>query len=463
MTIRRVLIANRGEIAVRIIAACRLLGIETVVAASEADRTSLPARLADRSVCIGPSAPGASYLNVDLLVAAARGTNADALHPGYGFLAESPDLAEACQAHGITFVGPRPDQIRQMGDKLEARVRARRLGIPTLPGTESVRSSAEAIDAADRVGYPVMLKASAGGGGRGMKVVARADEMRPAFDAAAAEARAAFGDETLYLERFLPNARHVEVQVLGDSHGRVIHLGDRDCSVQRRHQKLIEEAPAPGLADTLRERIRQAAVTLARDLGYENAGTVEFILDQDAQEFYFLEMNTRLQVEHPVTEMITGIDIVGEQFRVARGERLRFAQEDIVFRGHAIECRINAESPGDGFRPSPGLIVDWRPPIGPNVRVDSHCHAGYTVPRFYDSLLAKLIVYGTDRSEAVDRMRRALGWFSITGVDTTIAFLHFLLGQPEFADGRVHTRLASEVMARAAPPAAVGAGEDREG
>jgi len=446
LTVSRVLIANRGEIAVRIIRACEALGIETVLAFSEADRDSLPVRIAGRAVCIGPANTTDSYLNIKAIVSAALGTGSDAIHPGYGFLAESPELAQACAAQGITFVGPRPEQIQEMGNKLQARALARQYGLPILPGSEKVHSYAEAAKLAERIGLPVMMKAAAGGGGRGMKIVMDYGEMQQMFGSASAEARAAFGDDSLYLERYIPNARHIEVQVLGDRFGNVIHLGERDCSLQRRHQKLVEESPAPAITEELREEIRQAGVTLARNIRYENAGTVEFIVDQDAEKFYFLEMNTRIQVEHPVSEMITGIDLVQEQFRVARGERLRFSQSDVIFRGHAIECRINAELPAEGFRPSPGRIVEWNPPQGPNIRLDTHCYAGYTIPMYYDSMLGKLIVYGTDRTEALARMRRALEQFSVSGIGTTLTFLHFVMGHPEFEAGRVNTNLVEQLV-----------------
>jgi acetyl-CoA carboxylase biotin carboxylase subunit len=447
MGIARVLIANRGEIALRIIRACQSLGIETVLAASEADRDSLPARLADRTICIGPAQASESYLNVNVLLTAALATGADALHPGYGFLAESAELAQACAAENIIFVGPTAAQIRQMGNKLQARTLARAAGVPMLPGSEQVRSAQEAGAVADGIGFPVMLKAAAGGGGRGMKIVARRADIAAMFSSAAAEARAAFGDDTLYLERYIAHARHIEVQVLGDLFGTIIHLGERDCSLQRRHQKVVEEAPAPLLSDARRDEVRQAAVKLAAGIAYQNAGTVEFILDQETQEFFFLEMNTRIQVEHPVTESITGIDIVQEQFRIAAGEKLRLQQSDIVFRGHAIECRINAEEPLQGFRPSPGRIAQWQPPEGPNIRLDSHCYAGYVVPVFYDSLLGKLIVYGSDRNEAIDRMRRALEHFSIEGIGTTLPFLRFALSHPDFVAGNVSTTLVDRMIA----------------
>jgi acetyl-CoA carboxylase, biotin carboxylase subunit len=446
MMIARVLIANRGEIAVRIVHACQALGIETVVAVSDADRDSAAARLADRVVCIGPARAADSYLNINAIVAAARGTGSQAVHPGYGFLAENPRLAEACASEGLKFVGPTAAQIREMGNKLQARALARDCGVPLLGGSEEVRTPQEAAGIANRLGFPVMLKAAAGGGGRGIKIVSDHNSIEQMFTAAAAEARSAFGDDTLYLEKYIRNARHIEVQILGDSHGNIIQLGERDCSLQRRHQKIVEEAPAPDIPEALRQAIRDAAVTLGRKIAYENAGTVEFLVDQDAEDFFFLEMNTRIQVEHPVTEMITGIDLVQEQLRIARGERLRFAQNDVVFRGHAIECRINAESPKDGFRPHPGRITAWLPPEGPNIRLDSHCSTGYTVPMYYDSMLGKLIVYGSDRAEAVARMRRALELFQISGIPTTLPFLHFIMTHADFIDGKVSTRLVEQMI-----------------
>jgi acetyl-CoA carboxylase biotin carboxylase subunit len=446
MMVSRVLIANRGEIAVRVIQACRGLGIQTVLAVSEADRDSMPARLADRTVCIGPASASASYLNYKAIVTAALGTGADAVHPGYGFLAESPELAEACAAEGLTFIGPTAKQIRLMGNKLQARLLARACNVPVLHGSEKVHSYEEAAALAQEIGLPVMMKAAAGGGGRGMKIVADYKDLPQMFAAASAEARSAFGDDTFYLERFVPNARHIEVQVLGDRFGNIVHLGERDCSLQRRHQKVVEEAPAPDISAARRAEIHAAAVALARNIGYEGAGTVEFIFDQDARSFYFLEMNTRIQVEHPVSEMITGIDLVQEQLRIARGETLRFSQADVVMRGHAIECRITAEIATEGFRPSPGRITAWRPPQGPNIRLDTHCYEGYTVPIFYDSMLGKLIVYGIDRAEAVERMRRALEQFTIAGVGNILPFLRFVMGHPDVVAGRVNTHLIANLI-----------------
>jgi acetyl-CoA carboxylase biotin carboxylase subunit len=448
MAISKVLIANRGEIALRVIRACQELGIETVLATSDADRDSLPARLADRAICIGPARSADSYLRHDAIVAAALGSGADAIHPGYGFLAESPDLADACAAEGLTFVGPTADHMRKMGNKIQARLLAQAAGVPTLAGSQKIASREDAVAIAERVGFPLILKAAAGGGGRGMKVVTERKDIEQTFMSASAEAGAAFGDPTLYLEKFIPNARHIEVQVLGDRFGNVIHIGERDCSLQRRHQKIVEEGPAPAITDALRDEIRSAAVTLARNIDYENAGTVEFIYDEDDKRFYFLEMNTRIQVEHPVSETITGIDLVQEQFRIAEGQRLRMSQSDVVFRGHAIECRINAEVAEEGFRPNAGLIDRWEPPVGPNIRVDTHCYPGYRVPMFYDSMLAKLIVYGSTRTEAIERMRSALDRFVITGVGTTIPFLRFMIRQDAFARGAVTTHLIDDLMPR---------------
>ena len=440
MAIKRLLVANRGEIAVRIIRACRTLGIESVAVFSEADRESLPVRLADRAVCIGAARSAESYLKVESLIATALGTGSDALHPGYGFLAEKPELAEACAQNGVTFVGPRAETILQMGNKLLARSTVKEFGVPLVPGSDNVRDFQAAAGVAEEIGFPVLLKAAAGGGGKGIKIVQEQSELQTAFETAAAEARSAFGDPTLYLERYVPNARHIEVQVIGDKFGSVVHLGERDCSLQRRYQKVVEEAPAACIPVELRERIRAAGLTVAKEIKYENAGTVEFIYDQDREDFFFLEMNTRIQVEHPVTEMITGLDLVREQIRVAGGERLSFSQDDVSFRGHAIECRVTAEAPWQGFRPSPGKLADWRPPEGPGVRLDTHCFPGYLVPPFYDSLLAKLIVYDVDRDQAVARMKSALRDFAVAGIDTTLPFLAAVMEEPDYARGMVNTQ-----------------------
>ncbi len=445
--VRRLLVANRGEIAVRILRACESLGIESVVIVSQADRDSLPARMAGRAICIGPAAARDSYLKIDSVVHAAIATGCDALHPGYGFLAEQPKLAKACEDNGVVFVGPRSETVHRMGNKLEARQIAEQCGVPLLPGSKSIESAARAVEIAQAIGYPVLLKAAAGGGGRGMKVAHDADAVRSGFETASAEARAAFGDATLYMERFVANARHVEVQVLGDRAGNVIHLGERDCSVQRRYQKIIEESPAPLIATELRDRIRAAAVKLAREVGYESAGTLEFLVDAAAGEFYFLEMNTRIQVEHPVTEMVSGVDIVKEQIAIASGRPLSVAQSTVSLTGHAIEARVNAESPAHGFRPSPGRLAEWVAPDGPGIRVDTHCYPGYLVPPYYDSLLAKVIAHGADREQAIERLSQALDQFVILGVDTTIPFVRRLLGEPVFRAGRMHTRWAEDVLA----------------
>ncbi len=451
MSIARVLVANRGEIALRVIKACRELGIESVIAVSEADRESLPARTADRAVCIGPPRSSESYLKVESIIAAALGTKSDAVHPGYGFLAEKPELAEACEKHGVKFIGPKPDSIRQMGNKLAARALVSEYRIPVVPGSPNVGSLKEGFALAESIGFPVLLKAAAGGGGRGIKIVTDASELQRAFEMATAEAKAAFGDATLYIERYLPNARHIEVQILGDQSGNVIHVGERDCSLQRRYQKVVEEALAYSIPEQVRKKIRTAAVTAAKNIRYENAGTIEFILDQESEKFYFLEMNTRIQVEHPVTEMITGVDLVQEQISIANGQRLSYKQSDIRFSGHAIECRITAESPQDEFRPSPGVITEWHPPEGKGIRVDSHCFEGYFVPPFYDSLLAKLITHGADRHEAMKRMGEALESFRVNGIATTIPFLGFLLHQQDYISGKVNTRWVERKLEQFVP------------
>jgi len=444
--ISRVLIANRGEIAVRIIRACRDMGIETVAAVSEADKESLPARMADRAVCIGPPPSSGSYLKVGTIISAALGTGAGAIHPGYGFLAEQPDLVEACTQYGLIFIGPKADNIKKMGDKLLARKMAGDLGVPVIPGSDMVRDLKEVMKAADKVGYPVLLKAAAGGGGKGIKIVMQPGDVKTVFDEASAEARASFGDDKLYIEHYIPNARHIEVQIVGDRFGNFAHLFERDCSLQRRYQKMLEEAPSPAVSTQIREEICRAALTIAEYIEYENAGTVEFILDKDNGRFYFLEMNTRIQVEHPVTEMITGIDLVKEQIRVAGGHPLSFSQEEICLTGHAIECRINAELPEAGFRPSPGRITQWRPPEGPGIRVDSHCYPGYFVPPYYDSLLAKVITAGRDRFQAIERMHYALNNFIVSGVDSTIPFHQFILKHTDFIKGEANTRWIEDIL-----------------
>ncbi len=437
---RKVLIANRGEIALRVIRACRELGVQTVAVYSEADRESLHVRFADDDVCVGPPPGRLSYLRIPNLIAAAEITGADAIHPGYGFLAENAEFAATCAASNITFIGPTPDQIRQMGDKATARRLAKEAGVPTVPGTpDTIDDPEEALAAAEAIGFPVIIKATAGGGGKGMRVAHDAEQFQQLFTLAQNEALAAFGNGAVYVEKYLTSPRHVEIQVLGDTHGAVVHLGERDCTVQRRHQKLIEESPSPALTPELRRRMGEAAVRLAAAINYVGAGTLEFLLDRDGS-FYFMEMNTRIQVEHPVTEMVTSFDLVKDQIRVAAGERLSFRGSGESLRGHAIECRINAEDPYRNFQPSPGLITAYHPPGGPGVRVDSHVYAGYTVPPYYDSLLAKVIVHGNDRQEALQRMGQALDSFILEGVTTTIPFLARVIRHPAFVAGDIDTR-----------------------
>ncbi len=435
---RKVLIANRGEIALRVIRACRELGVETVAVYSEADRESLHVRFADDDVCIGPPPGRQSYLRIPAIISAAEITGADAIHPGYGFLAENAEFADTCKASDIVFIGPTGDQIRAMGDKASARRLAAEAGVPTVPGSPGVMQDAdEALDVAAKIGFPVIIKATAGGGGKGMRIARDAEEFGQLFSLAQNEALSAFGNGDVYVEKYLARPRHVEIQVLGDSHGRVIHLGERDCSVQRRHQKLVEESPSPALTPRLRQQMGEAAVRLAAAIGYVGAGTIEFLLDEDGS-FYFMEMNTRIQVEHPVTEMVTGWDLVKEQVRVAAGMSL--PEEAVALSGHSIEVRINAEDPYRNFQPSPGLITAYHPPGGPGVRVDTHVYAGYTVPPYYDSLLAKLIVHGRDRAEALARLGQALDSFILEGVTTTIPFLSRLIRHPEFVAGQVDTK-----------------------
>jgi len=437
---QKVLIANRGEIALRVIRACRELGVQTVAVYSEADRESLHVRFADDDVCIGPPPARDSYLRIPRLIAAAEITGADAIHPGYGFLAENAEFAEIVAASNIAFIGPTPDQIRAMGDKAEARRLAQAAGVPIIPGTPGpVGDVDEAMAAAREIGFPVIIKAAAGGGGKGMRVAPDEDDFGRHFQLARSEALAAFGNDAVYLEKYLERPRHVEIQVFGDTHGRVVHLSERDCSVQRRHQKLIEEAPSPALTPELRERMGAAAVHLAEGIDYVGAGTMEFLLNRDGS-FYFMEMNTRIQVEHPVTEMTTGWDLVKEQIKVAAGEPLSVPESGLFLRGHAIECRVNAEDPARNFQPCPGVVTTFHPPGGPGVRVDTHIYAGYTVPPFYDSLLAKVVVHGNDRAEALARMHQALDGFIIEGVTTTIPFLGRVILHPAFQAGDVDTK-----------------------
>jgi acetyl-CoA carboxylase biotin carboxylase subunit len=446
---RKILIANRGEIAVRVIRACRELGARTVAIYSEADRDALHVHMADEAFCVGPAPSRDSYLNVPAIMSTAELLNVDAIHPGYGFLAENAHFAEICRDCKITFIGPSPEAIAKMGNKSQARDIVRKAGVPIIPGSFGpVRDEATAIATARAIGFPLIIKAAAGGGGRGMRVVHTAGDVRAALAAAHAEAEAAFGDGALYVEKYLEEPRHVEVQILADGRGATVALGERDCSVQRRHQKLIEEAPSPGIGPRLRRALFRAAVRAAETVGYANAGTVEFLVD-GGEHFYFMEMNTRVQVEHPVTEMVTDVDIVKEQIRVAAGERLGVPR-DIEARGHAIECRINAEDPGREFLPSPGPITVFLPPGGPGVRVDTHAFAGYTIPPYYDSLVAKLIAWGADRDESIARMTRALREFEIGGIKTTIPFHLAVLDNAFFRRGEVYVNFVQRRMDLAA-------------
>ncbi|MBN2822631.1 MAG: acetyl-CoA carboxylase biotin carboxylase subunit [Coriobacteriia bacterium] len=438
--IRKLLIANRGEVALRIVRACKEMGIASVAVYSEADKDSLHARMADEAVCIGPASSALSYLSMPNIISAALVKGADAIHPGYGFLAENAAFARACADSGLVFVGPSPDAIERMGDKAIARQTMMNAGVPCVPGSEgAVDTPEEALEFALEVGFPVLIKASAGGGGKGMRVAKDEKELKANFTAAKTEAAAAFGNDTVYIEKYLTRPRHVEIQVLADTHGNAVHLFERDCSIQRRHQKLIEEAPSPALSADIRERMGTAALTAVRAVDYVNAGTVEFLLDEDGS-FYFMEMNTRVQVEHPVTEQVSGVDIIKEQLRIASGEPMRHTrQEDIVLRGHAIEFRINAEDPFANFRPHPGRVELFNAPGGFGVRVDSHLYSGYDVPPYYDSLLGKLIVWGETRDEAVARARRALDEFIIIGIPTTIPFHQYVVDNEYFVRGEVYT------------------------
>jgi acetyl-CoA carboxylase biotin carboxylase subunit len=437
---QRILVANRGEIALRIFRACRELGIETVAVFSEADRGAAYLELADEAYCLGPPKAADSYLKIDRVISAAEIGNVQAIHPGYGFLAESAEFAETCAASGVAFIGPTAEQIRLMGDKAAARKLARELEIPVVPGSEGVmEDAAEAQALAEQIGFPVIIKAAAGGGGKGMRVARDAETFGQAFQLARNEALAAFGSSEVYVEKYLERPRHVEIQVMGDRHGRVMHLNERDCSVQRRHQKLIEESPSPALTAELRDRMGEAAVRAAGKIGYVGAGTVEFLLDETGH-FYFMEMNTRIQVEHPVTEMVTNFDLVKEQIKVAAGDPLTFTIKGGKVRGHAMECRVNAEDPARNFQPSPGKITVFHPPGGPGVRVDTHIYAGYTVPPYYDSLVAKVIVHGATRTEALARMNQALDSFIIEGITTTIPFLQRVINHPDFVRGDVDTK-----------------------
>ncbi len=447
--IRRVLIANRGEIAVRVVRACRALGIESVVVTSDVDRTGMAAELADRAVCIGPAAAGLSYLNVDAVLAAALGSGCDAVHPGYGFLSENPDFAQRCVEEGLTFIGPNPAIVAGTGDKAAAREIARAAGVPVLSGSDITTSPDDAVAAARDIGYPVLIKAVAGGGGRGMSVVSDEDDLRRRIPTAIAEATAAFGDGRIYVERFIGRARHIEVQVIGDKHGAVVHVGERDCSAQRRHQKVIEESPASDLSAQARDEIHTAAVRFARAIELDSAGTVEFVYDADTEQFAFLEFNARIQVEHPVSELVSGTDLVAEQIRVAAGLPLSFTQDDITITGHAVEARVMAESPERGFIPTPGTVTTWQPPSGFGIRVDSHCRAGTVISPYYDSMIAKVIAHAPTRERAIDKLDAALAELTVDGVTTTVDFSRYLLNSNIFRDGKVTTRWIDQVGADA--------------
>jgi acetyl-CoA carboxylase, biotin carboxylase subunit len=444
MEISKILIANRGEIALRILHSCEELGITTVAVHSTIDRQALHVQLADESVCIGPPPSGKSYLNIPNIISAALTRNATAIHPGYGFLAENARFAEICADHQITFIGPSPEAMRAMGDKSTAKKTMQKAGVPTVPGSPGlIESEQEALRIAAEIGYPVIIKATAGGGGRGMRLVREESEFVRMFQAAQGEAEAAFGNGGVYLEKFIERPRHIEFQILADNYGHVIHLGERDCSIQRRHQKLLEEAPSPFLNPKLRQKMGDAAIKAAKSINYTGAGTVEFLVDASGS-FYFMEMNTRIQVEHPVTEMITGLDLITEQIRIAQGEKLSLTQSQVNLNGHAIECRINAEDPDQNFRPHPGKISGYLPPGGPGVRVDSHVYTDYEIPPYYDSLIGKLIVWAPNREMAIKRMKRALKECAITGIPTTIDFHRRILETPAFLAGDVYTNFIEE-------------------
>ena len=435
--IKKVLIANRGEIAVRIIRACREMGIETVAVYSEADREALHTQLADEAVCIGPAPSSESYLSMDKILSATMITGADAIHPGFGFLSENSRFAELCEKCNITFIGPKAEVIEKLGNKAEARNTMISAQVPVIPGsTEQIFDEEKGAKEAGRIGYPVIVKAALGGGGKGMRVAKTPEEFSKAFTTAQKEAKAAFGDDMMYIEHFVEHPRHIEFQILADHYGNVIHLGERDCSIQRNHQKMIEESPSLALSEELRQKMGEAAVKAAKAANYENAGTIEFLLEKNGS-FYFMEMNTRIQVEHPVTEWVTGIDLVKEQIRIASGEHLKISQEDVKLTGHAIECRINAENPAKNFRPSPGTITDIYLPGGKGVRIDSAIYSGYTLPPYYDSMLAKLIVHAKSRPEAISKMRSALGEVIIEGIDTNIDYLYELINHPDYQSGNI--------------------------
>lgn len=436
---KKILIANRGEIAVRIIRACREMGIETVAVYSEADREALHTQMADEAVCIGPARARDSYLNMQNIISATVLSGAEAIHPGFGFLSENSEFAEMCRDCNITFIGPDAESIEKMGNKSRAREIMTEAGVPVVPGSQgAVPSVDEGLILAEQIGYPVMIKASAGGGGRGIRIVRSSDEFAKAFETARSEAQGAFGDDTMYVEKFVENPRHIEFQILADGYGNAIYLGERDCSIQRRNQKVLEEAPSPLMTEELRKEMGEVAVRAAKAVNYTNAGTIEFLVDKHGN-YYFMEMNTRIQVEHPITEMVTGVDLIKEQINIAAGRTLSIAQESVQVKGHAIECRINAENPEKGFRPSPGKIERLHVPGGLGVRLDSAVYQGYTIPPTYDSMVAKLIVYGRDREEAISKMRRALGEFVIEGVDTNIEFQFKIINNKSFVEGNFDT------------------------
>ena len=442
--IKKVLIANRGEIAVRIIRACREMGIETVAVYSEADKEALHTKLADEAVCIGTAASSESYLSMDRIISATIITGADAIHPGFGFLSENSKFAELCEQCNITFIGPDSKVIAKLGNKQEARNTMVSAGVPVIPGsTEAIYDSRTGAQAAQEIGYPVIVKAALGGGGKGMRVANTPEEFEHSFQTAQKETQMAFGDNTMYIEHFVQRPRHIEFQILADKYGNVVHLGERDCSIQRNHQKMIEESPSAALSEELRKKMGEAAVKAAKAAGYQNAGTIEFLLEKNGN-FYFMEMNTRIQVEHPVTEWVTGIDLIKEQIRIASGRKLPFTQEDIKLNGHAIECRINAENPAKGFRPSPGTITDMYLPGGKGIRVDSAIYSGYTIPPYYDSMVAKLIVWAKNRREAVQKMQSALGEVIIEGIDTNVDYQYEILNRPDYLSGDIDIEFIAE-------------------
>lgn len=443
---KKVLIANRGEIALRVIRACKELGIKTVAIHSEADALALHVRAADEKVCVGPAESALSYRNIPNVLSAAEITGVDAIHPGYGFLSENAHFAEVCESIGMKFIGPSSENIAMMGDKAKAREIVAERGLPVTPGSQGeLRSEEDALQAAQKIGFPVIIKATAGGGGRGMRVVNKAEDLGRAFQAAQAEAKSTFGNDGVYLERYFLEPRHIEVQILADQYGRIVHLGERDCSIQRRHQKLVEETPSPVVDDKLRREIGRVAVEAVKAAQYRNVGTVEFLLDKDRQ-FYFMEVNTRIQVEHPITEMVTGVDLIKEQIRLAAGQPLSIRQQDVILTGHSLECRINAEDP-EKFTPSPGMITKYSPPGGFGIRVDSAMESGSVVVPYYDSMIAKLITHGRDRQESVARMKRALGEFAIEGIKTTIPLHRRILDDPDFQKGHVSTTFLERFLA----------------